>query len=157
MEAEKRLGRNLLVCFGMCFLISYFFTCIYQDNIANYFDAVYEEERDLVYRIAEDKENVNLKEFLGASVYIDEKIGVVRVDYTHNEKYDIFFSCPIIIQMNDEEIEIPKYFINREEYIRDRTSRKKAILRFEMTFVLMLILITMRIIYNTIHSKIYYK
>ncbi len=155
MKAEKRLGRNLLVCFGMCFLISYFFTCIYQDDIANYFDAVYEEERDLVYRIAED--NVNLKEFPGARVYKDEKIGVVRVDYTHNEKHDIFFSCPIIIQVNGEEIEIPKYFINREEYIRDRTSRKKAILRFEMTFVLILILLMMRIIYNTIHFKIYHK
>lgn len=155
MEVEKRLGRNLLICFGMCFFISYLFTYINQDNIANYFDAVYEEERDLVYRIVED--NVELEKFPGASVYKDKKIGVVRVDYAHNEKYDIFFSCPIIIQMNGEEIEIPKYFINREEYIRDRTSRKRALLTFQMTFVLMLILITMRIIYNTIHSKIYHK
>ena len=155
MEEEKRLGKNLLICLGMCFFISYLFAYINQDNIANYFDAVYEDERDLVYQIAEG--NVNLKEFPGASVHKDKKIGVVRVDYAHNEKYDSFFSCPIIIQMNEEEIEIPKYFINREEYIRDRTSRKRGLLTYEMTFALMLILITIRLIYNIIHSKIYHK
>lgn len=155
MEEEKRLGRDLRIYLVMCFFISLFCTCINQDDIANYFDAVYEEERDLVHRIAED--NFEPEEFPGASVYEDKKIGVVRVYYAHNEKNDNFFRFPIIIQMNEEEIEIPKYFINREEYIRDRTSRKIISLTFKMTFILMFILTVMRMIYNIIHSKIYHK
>lgn len=148
MKVKKRIGSDLIICLLFCFVVSYLFTYIYQDNIAHYFDAVYEDERNLVYQIAEG--DVNINEFPGASINRDENLGVIQVYYTHDEKGDFFFSFPIIIQMHEQEIEIPKYFITREAFIIDRTSRKRLLLTFHMTFGLMAVYVAMRMVIRRI-------
>lgn len=136
---------------GICFIISYFSIYICQDSIANYFDAVYEDERKLVYQIAEG--DINLEEFPGASVEEDVNLRAITVYYTHDEKWDFFFRFPIIIQINEQGKEIPEYFINKETFIIDRTRRKRSELTALLTFVLIEVWILIRMVIRHYRAK----
>ncbi len=151
MEAEKKVGKCLLICYVICLYIAFVFACITKNNIVSYFDAVYEDERDLVYQMA--KGNYDLDEFPGARVYRDSRCGAIQVYYNHNEKWDFFLNFRIIIQTYEQKIEIPKYFISKEAYINDRTTRKICQIIFQMSFGLLICAISIIYIRNIVKSN----